>query len=617
MSSAVVQPLSVTQNGIYNSPSGVDGYAPVAVNVTGIVAYALPSEYQQVAYIRSSGTQYIKTGVVPTVNTSVKIEIGDASGMTGIFCGTRSDSSGNSARFMPARGHDNMCILTSFGFSETPVGNALHTNYNTSCIIEANLPGQIVRNIFWSYQFSEDVSRLEFINPIALFGCGDDNNTVTYLSTCSIGKCTIKDNITGITLRDFVPCYRKADDEIGMYDLVNGIFYTNQGTGTFTKGPDVLMYPEQSLRYQYTGASAPSASLGRDGDIYKQVIPLPTNVNFVEYLESTGTQYINTGIYNDELTDVKAKITKKGSYLSFGARSSYNNGYHNSLYQGFGNSNAATFLKTGNTYINPTQFDTTVSSTIGLAVESESGYSANTYWAVLKQTGTIKSTTLQAGTSDYPQILFGINHAGSVTYGQVIIFRITYYQDKVPIADYLPCLDPNGVACMWDNIAQEYVYNDGTGDFLYGNTVTPTQLEDVYYLKANGTWTVNVSGGQTEPTLYFDFLQFTIGTPIWSSSHYSIERSTNRIGANISTINFKAGDIIDIGDFETYKLAIGTNDASTSAPWINGGYITSPYALLQADLSDMKCLMIARVDNANMTNDDIQYIQQHACIKRS
>lgn len=33
--SAVVQPLSVTQNGTYNPPSGVDGYAPVTVNVSG------------------------------------------------------------------------------------------------------------------------------------------------------------------------------------------------------------------------------------------------------------------------------------------------------------------------------------------------------------------------------------------------------------------------------------------------------------------------------------------------------------------------------------------------------------------------------------------------------
>ena len=38
---------------------------------------------------------------------------------------------------------------------------------------------------------------------------------------------------------DLVPCYRKSDGVIGMYDLVSDVFRTNLGTGTFTKGPDV------------------------------------------------------------------------------------------------------------------------------------------------------------------------------------------------------------------------------------------------------------------------------------------------------------------------------------------------------------------------------------------
>jgi hypothetical protein len=39
--------------------------------------------------------------------------------------------------------------------------------------------------------------------------------------------------------RDFIPCYRKSDNIIGMYDLVNDQFYTNSWTWTFTKWPDV------------------------------------------------------------------------------------------------------------------------------------------------------------------------------------------------------------------------------------------------------------------------------------------------------------------------------------------------------------------------------------------
>lgn len=33
--SAIIQPLTVTQNGTYTAPSGIDGYSPVRVNVSG------------------------------------------------------------------------------------------------------------------------------------------------------------------------------------------------------------------------------------------------------------------------------------------------------------------------------------------------------------------------------------------------------------------------------------------------------------------------------------------------------------------------------------------------------------------------------------------------------
>ena len=38
---------------------------------------------------------------------------------------------------------------------------------------------------------------------------------------------------------NLLPCYRIADNEPGFYDIIGGKFYTNQGTGAFTAGPDV------------------------------------------------------------------------------------------------------------------------------------------------------------------------------------------------------------------------------------------------------------------------------------------------------------------------------------------------------------------------------------------
>lgn len=40
-------------------------------------------------------------------------------------------------------------------------------------------------------------------------------------------------------IRELIPCYRKIDLVAGMYDRVNGVFYTNAGTGEFIVGPDV------------------------------------------------------------------------------------------------------------------------------------------------------------------------------------------------------------------------------------------------------------------------------------------------------------------------------------------------------------------------------------------
>ena len=45
--------------------------------------------------------------------------------------------------------------------------------------------------------------------------------------------------VNGGTCKHLIPCYRKADNAIGLYDVVNGTFYTNIGTGTFGKGNDV------------------------------------------------------------------------------------------------------------------------------------------------------------------------------------------------------------------------------------------------------------------------------------------------------------------------------------------------------------------------------------------
>lgn len=64
-----------------------------------------------------------------------------------------------------------------------------------------------------------------------IFAC---NNSGTVARQCSAKLYDMKIKIDGETVRDLVPCYRKTDDEAGLYDLAQGEFLTNSGTGSFT-----------------------------------------------------------------------------------------------------------------------------------------------------------------------------------------------------------------------------------------------------------------------------------------------------------------------------------------------------------------------------------------------
>lgn len=66
------------------------------------------------------------------------------------------------------------------------------------------------------------------------------NNAGSVDSRRAVGKlysAQIYNN--GIFVRNMIPVSRISDSSIGMYDLVNGKFYANVGTGTFVAGVEV------------------------------------------------------------------------------------------------------------------------------------------------------------------------------------------------------------------------------------------------------------------------------------------------------------------------------------------------------------------------------------------
>lgn len=44
---------------------------------------------------------------------------------------------------------------------------------------------------------------------------------------------------SGVLTQKYIPCYRKSDNVIGFYDIINNTFITTIGSGTLTKGVDI------------------------------------------------------------------------------------------------------------------------------------------------------------------------------------------------------------------------------------------------------------------------------------------------------------------------------------------------------------------------------------------
>lgn len=75
--------------------------------------------------------------------------------------------------------------------------------------------------------------------PISIFA-ENDNGTISYFSKIKLYSFKITREKSLIA--DFIPCYTVSDGTpiIGLYDVINNQFYTNQGEGAFVKGNDVI-----------------------------------------------------------------------------------------------------------------------------------------------------------------------------------------------------------------------------------------------------------------------------------------------------------------------------------------------------------------------------------------
>lgn len=177
------------------------------------------------------------------------------------------------------------------------------------------------------------------------------------------------------------------------------------------------------------------------------------------YLQSSGTQSINTGILGKSGLKVEIKasfLAPSSTAFLFGSRA---NTYTNCFVLLTMNSHIRTDYGTSSNY---EISDTLLTST-------------NPYVIVKDQNltyidGVLKSTLTQATFSNaYPMFLFSANTTGatSTSIKAKIYYCKIWDSNGTLLRDFIP-VNKDGVCCMHDKVTMGYFYNQGTGEFIGG-----------------------------------------------------------------------------------------------------------------------------------------------------
>lgn len=207
-------------------------------------------------------------------------------------------------------------------------------------------------------------------------------------------------------------------------------------------------------------------SISRNGEVLWQKQTKPYKQELA-YIESTGTQWIDTGVEIGSFTP-SIKIKFSSTVYGTAAYSGFYIGAMNGGSRGIGIKKSAV----DTVYVRDYQHNI---STVGVDASAKwNEVFVNKVDGTITADGTVAKLTGFSWYSANPTsfALFGTRNSKDGTIRSTIVASIAYCQlfdDSMNlIADLIPVLDYDDIPCMYDRVSGEFLYNQGTGEFLYG-----------------------------------------------------------------------------------------------------------------------------------------------------
>lgn len=281
---------------------------------------------------------------------------------------------------------------------------------------------------------------------------------------------------------------------------------------------------------------------------------LPSGYKEVEYIQSSGTQYINTGFipkYDSRIV-LDAEVTSSIACALFGARGAAS---------GTNPSANALFSLSGGTIR---------SDYYGSMVSSTTTVSGRTIFDKNKNVVSFGSNTItnnsSTASSNQTLFLFAVQTAGSATLlATMKLYACQIYDNGTLVRDFYPCTNESGAVGLYDLVGKQFYSNAGTGAFVAG-----AEVKGSHKTLIDGTWYDLKSGKCLVGGTAYSVKK---GRVLMNGTGYDIPFSS---GIPIGTL--QVGSVVKIGvngksyDFLVVNQGVPSNssryDSSCNGTWL-------------------------------------------------
>lgn len=396
----------------------------------------------QLDHIESTGTQYIDTGIVGTENTSIETGFEFTTKDVQYLFGSCVSYSRNTYSFSLNPSVGNL-YRVFIGASTSTVGNVGEVFSTKTLVNNAYFSINQVRLDDEVYDFTS-VTPFKTPTPLYLFS-RSNNGTADFFAKAKVKFFRIYDN--GILVQYLIPVF---DEDLTpcMYDLVSKKYFYNQGTGSF-KG------------------------FFEDG------------TQLVSYLQSTGTQYIETGLTVTPTIGFFGEAEASLTDASFETLAGYDTFFlplavvpsSKRICMGYGdNTDAPTLYPLIDGRLIPSTEASSTSSSLFIKYSGRFkvglNFKGSNVWRFEDENikYEIGLPSVLPNDKEHTMTVFGRKYDNNITnrfMWRGPIYRAIFTDGNKVIMNLIPVVKSDGTACMYDLISKKYFINKGSGSFTF------------------------------------------------------------------------------------------------------------------------------------------------------